>query len=147
MPLNIGLSDKNSVETISSMGSGLGDSMTSLLGNNSKESIEIFCMRWENWNELFSPEIIDFIKIDIEGGEFDLIPTLKSYLSDHKPVVYLSLHTPFLNEADRKEKMQVIVDTMRIYRHCYNENLEEIQVDDLTSDENLQSFNAFIFKD
>ena len=76
MPLNIGLSDKNSVETISSMGTGLGDSMTSLLGNNSKESIEIFCMRWENWNELFSPEIIDFIKIDIEGGELDLISTL-----------------------------------------------------------------------
>lgn len=147
LPNNIALSNKDGIETISSLGTELGDSMTSLLGNKNGESISILCMKWENWNKLVNPDEIDFMKIDIEGGEFDFIPALESYLSKHKPVVYLSLHAPFIDKALRKEKLQVIVDAMKIYNYCYNENFEEIDINSLTSEENQNKFGSFIFKD
>lgn len=146
LPNNIALSNKNGIETIASLGSELGDSMTSMLGNKKSDSIDILCMKWDNWCTLVNPEKINFMKIDIEGAEFDFIPTLNNYFSEHMPVVYLSLHAPFLDKNIRKEKLQQIVDTMKIYKHCLNENFEEIKIDSLTSEENQENFNAFIFK-
>jgi len=68
LPNNIALSNKYGIETISSLGSELGDSMTSMLGEKSSESIDILCMTWQQWKQLVSPEKIDLLKIDIEGG-------------------------------------------------------------------------------
>jgi len=41
---------------------------------------------------------VNFIKIDIEGGEYDLVPSLLEYLNkvQHFPALYISLHAPFL---------------------------------------------------
>ncbi len=37
-----------------------------------------------------------FLKIDIEGGEFDLVPTLRDLLVKENVVLFLSIHTTFL---------------------------------------------------
>lgn len=145
LPNNIALSDKEGIETISSLGTELGDSMTSLLGDDSSESINILCMRWDNWRTFVKPGRIDFLKIDIEGAEFDFMPSIKDYLEQEMPIVYLSLHAPFFDEKLREEKLQIIIDTMSIYDHCYNENLEEIDISSLTSGENQVNFCSFVF--
>jgi len=43
-------------------------------------------------------QTINFIKIDIEGGEYDLIPSMLEYFEkeDCYPILYISLHAPFL---------------------------------------------------
>ncbi|MBT8118484.1 MAG: FkbM family methyltransferase [Gammaproteobacteria bacterium] len=56
LPNNIALSDKDGIETISSLGTELGDSMTSLLGDDNSESLKILCMKWDNWRTLVKPE-------------------------------------------------------------------------------------------
>ncbi len=147
LPNNIALSDKNSIETISSLGTELGDSMTSMLGDKNNESIDIFCMTWQSWSDLVKPNKIDLLKIDIEGAEFDFLPSIKDYLASNKPVIYLSLHAPFLDASVRKEKLKIIVTTLHIYSHCYNENFEEINIETLLSEDNQNNFGAFIFKD
>lgn len=43
-----------------------------------------------------------FIKIDIEGGEYDLVPGLRPLLRSHDMDVYLSLHPSFLKSYLRK---------------------------------------------
>ena len=146
LPNNIALSNEDGIVTISSLGSELGDSMTSLLGDINKESISILCMKWENWITTVKPDKIDFMKIDIEGAEFEFIPSLENYLSKYKPVIYLSLHAPFLDEKFREEKLHIIVDTLKMYNHCYNESFEEVDINELTSKENQNNFNEYIFK-
>lgn len=41
---------------------------------------------------------INFIKMDIEGGEYLLIPTVHNFLQFQKPTLYLSIHLEFLKE-------------------------------------------------
>jgi hypothetical protein len=40
--------------------------------------------------------------MDIEAGEYLLIPSLRDYLQSARPTLYLSLHPPFL-----KDELQV----------------------------------------
>jgi len=44
------------------------------------------------------PSHISLIKMDIEGGELILVPYLKNFLKEHKPVFYISIHHGFLKE-------------------------------------------------
>lgn len=95
---DFGISDKNSQETFY-VGSG-STSMSSLKPIwNKKESYTIdvhdFATTLTKANIDF--KTINFIKIDIEGGEFALIPSLIDYLKkvNHYPTLYISLHTPF----------------------------------------------------
>ena len=72
-------------------------------------------------------EKFDFIKIDIEGGEEFVLPSIQDYLKKHKPIVWLSVHRHY--GATAKTIASVAKD-------CYNsiydvngknvyENLEE----------------------
>lgn len=78
-------------------------------------------------------------------AEFDFMPSLKDYLSNDMPIIYLSLHTPFFDKKLRQEKLQIIVDTMTMYNHCYSEHLEEIEINPLTSKDNQNNFHSFVF--
>jgi FkbM family methyltransferase len=70
---------------------------------------------------------VSLIKIDIEGGEYDLVPHIAPLLMRHHPTLYLSLH-PFNIASDlpqAKKAEQIAVQTMRLleslscYRHVY----------------------------
>lgn len=147
MPMNIGLSRSDEVATISSLGTGLGDSMTSLLGGKNNDSIDIYCMQWSTLFNMYNPDRIDVVKIDIEGGEFELLPTLRDYLEKHKPTLYLSLHAPFLDQKTRKGEMQTIIDCLGHYSHCLDENFRETEITHLLTDEVLNNFTSFIFSE
>jgi hypothetical protein len=57
----------------------------------------------------------DFMKIDIEGGEFELLPALRSHLERWKPIVYLSLHAPFLPAEEREERLGRLARALDFY--------------------------------
>lgn len=74
-----------------------GDSMSSVLFADEStnwvcETITIDCVAKENniSNSKF------FIKMDIEGGEYDLLPNIKNTLAKFNIVLYLSIHPEFL---------------------------------------------------
>lgn len=55
-------------------------------------------------------ETADLVKLDIEGGEFALLPALAPLLAASRPVLHLSLHARFLPEsrlgAAERERLQ-----------------------------------------
>ena len=149
---NLALSNKTSIQRIASFGDSLGDSMTSLLndridGNKAENAADVLAFNWRDFNKLLLLERMDFLKVDIEGGEFDLLPSIKDYLSSQKPIVYLSVHAPFLDENIRKERMRQLIDVMGIYKKCFSENMEQVSIQELISDDTLNAFRAFIFID
>jgi FkbM family methyltransferase len=83
-----------------------GDSMSSCIGTQSNSyiveglSVSDFFM-----NTRVELSKIGFVKIDIEGAEFDLIDPLIDFFAAHglKPSLYISTHTPILYAHLKKE--------------------------------------------
>ncbi len=148
MPFNIALASPDGIVKMASFTKELGDRMTSLLDAGQKEgAIDVLALTWETWSGISRIGKIDFFKIDIEGGEFTLIPTIKDYLLRHKPIVYLSTHTPFFSVDTRREQMARIVEVMNIYKRCLNENLQPVSLSELTGEKALSQLQAYVFMD
>lgn len=80
--------------------------------------VEIETITIENLIEQqnINPEHISLIKMDIEGGEKIVIPSLVNFLNKYKPAFYISLHWCFL----RKSEVEKIIDILfNIYNDCY----------------------------
>lgn len=81
-----------------------GDSGSSILSRIKDEgsSVEVGSTTLMEYVQQKALDRIDLIKMDIEGGEFDVIPAIGDVLSKYKPVVYLALHFPYLIESASK---------------------------------------------
>ena len=120
----------------------------SLLKSNQEKGVSYaMTLKWETWAGMSKVGKIDLLKIDIEGGEFMLLPSMRDYLALHKPTVYLSTHSPFVETGQRREKMQGIVEIMGIYDNCYNERMEPISIAELVREESLAQFKSYVFTD
>jgi len=147
LPLNIALADRDSAMPMSSMGV-LGDSMATLLTSEARPATaEVLALSWKTWLNLGIAEEPDFMKIDIEGSEFSLLPTLNDYLQAHKPTLFLSTHTPFLEAHQRVEEMTKVLNVMALYKKCLNDKLEPVDPHSLLSDEALAQFHSFVLED
>ena len=73
--------------------------------------------------------------------------SLKAYLQEHKPVLYLSTHAPLLDPETRLSSMQGIIDVLSIYDKCLDENLELIDINTLVTQDALENFRSFVFTD
>jgi len=62
----------------------------------------------------------DFVKIDIEGGEYKLLPFIGNFLREKSPNIYLSLH-PFLidNFFDKVVENNKLLFSLRGYKYVY----------------------------
>lgn len=148
LPINVALADRSALMRMASFDKQLGDSMTSLLKTCSTEgATDVLALTWKEWLDLSEGEPPDFLKIDIEGGEFALLPTLKEYLSVHRPVVYLSTHAPFLKANERREQMRKVIEVMEVYDSCLKENLEPVAVTELVGEDALEHFRSYVFLD
>jgi FkbM family methyltransferase len=146
-PFSIALSDSDGVRDMSSFGTDLGDSMTSVLNPKEGDSVQVLCMRWATWLSAAAPGDLHFMKMDIEGGEFSLLPTMADYLARHKPAVYLSTHAPFLDPGERRQRMQQISEVMRVYANCIDHDLRPVPHSTLTDEDTLTNFRSFVFFD
>jgi FkbM family methyltransferase len=141
--INEAVSEKKGILRMSSFGNSLGDSQTSsLVGTKGK----YFYVKTKSIND-FSQEVekIDFLKMDIEGGEFDLIPQMEKFFIKHRPILYISFHSPYLELEQRKDalmKIKVLLSTY--YQTFKNERMEIFETSIITSDNSCQSFFSLI---
>ncbi len=145
--ISAALGDKLAVTRMTSFGDSLGDSMTSLINRNPQgKTVEVLKFPWQTFLEASGLERPDLLKIDIEGGEFILLPAIRDYLAMHKPTLYLSTHAGYLDPEERRAAMESIIDILQVYRVCLDEHLEEIDPSDLLSDKAINDFKSFVFK-
>ena len=115
-PFNIALASTNGVRRLASPDGRLGHSTSTLLEAHGRgEGADVLCMRWEDWLRTVSPPRVDFIKLDIEGGEFELVPTMEEYLRREKPALLLSLHAPSLPEPARRAELRALLASLGHY--------------------------------
>lgn len=62
----------------------------------------------------------DLVKIDIEGGEFEVVPRLRRLIRTARPRLYLSLHGFFLRaDLDRRARQRWLVEAIAGYPFVY----------------------------
>ena len=110
------LARENGFREMGAMVGSLGKSATSLLGSAAAQKIKVPCVSWTSLNAMFSLPRFEFIKIDVEGGEVELLPEMMAYLKQHKPALLLSAHWAFLDEQGTGELCRCLAELSAIYR-------------------------------
>ena len=106
-----------------------GDSVSSLLFGNRRTHWMVHALTFEDLLRRYQISDCSFIKMDIEGGEYALLPSMREYLRTHRPTLHLSLHPCHLGK--RKigwigKLIARVAATLRIrpvlslYRHLYD---------------------------
>jgi hypothetical protein len=127
------------------LGGQLGNSRTSFLAaGENKGQIEATCIRWSSWMDLAGVEHVTFIKIDIEGGEFEVLPTMKDYLGSERPIVHLSLHAPLLPPVEREARVVEVAEIMKVYGRCYDEDRRPVDTHAVI-ERSRDTFASFLF--
>jgi FkbM family methyltransferase len=82
-------------ETRMGSASSPGDSMSSLLFAGATDSWPVALHPIEDYESVLPAGAPTFLKIDVEGGEYDLLPALAGFVRRWRPTIYLSLHPYF----------------------------------------------------
>ncbi|MCF8367728.1 MAG: FkbM family methyltransferase [Bacteroidales bacterium] len=144
---NIAIGNENGSIKMGSHGGQLGDSMTSMVNiGNVSNTIEVPARKWSTWLKENNYPVIDFLKIDIEGGEVELIPSMADYLKEVKPILHLSFHGPFLKKDDRDILLSSIFEVLEIYPKWYNEKGEEIKYEQRILERACTHFLSLYFR-
>lgn len=76
------------------------------------ESITLYDFLLNNKIEKF-----DYLKVDIEGAEANVIPDISNLLTSYKPVLLLSIHSPYFNNFN--SDMQKIINVLKLAKQTY----------------------------
>jgi FkbM family methyltransferase len=125
--------------------SGGGDSISSIQFSNSKTSWVVDGITFEKFVKENDIQDCNFIKMDIEGGEVFVLPSMKDYLKTNKPVLYLSMHPIFFKNP--REDTKKIIDILKIYKNIYTEKGQKIELEDLLSKRRFKKRYAILAMD
>jgi FkbM family methyltransferase len=91
---------------------------------------------------------ITFINMDIEGGEYIVLPAMKNWLKERKPTLLLSLHPGFLLSAEQKKKAKVLryIKRFKEQRKLYNSIKFYNFIYDVESGKKISSLGIFRLK-
>jgi FkbM family methyltransferase len=106
-PTNIAITENNDTYKLYAR-SGYGNSSSSIL-NRTRDAVDhtnIKGIRFEQFIEQSGLSKIDFIKIDIEGGEFKIMDSIIKVVKEfNHPTILLSIHYYHLNESIYQKKI------------------------------------------
>ena len=141
VPLQMAVAAREGVQKMGAH-SQLGDSMTSTLWSKDAFAVSTVPLTF------VLDKILDecnFIKMDIEGGEAEVLPAAVDYFKvmQKKPTLYLSLHTPWFE--NKNEFFDKIIPFLSLYKHVFNTKGEEITLKQIT--ENPERFSSVVATD
>jgi len=115
-PFQIALGDADGLRRMGAMASHLGQSGTSFhASERGKQSTNVLALSWESAERLLQLPRFEFIKIDVEGGESELLPVMLPYLREHRPTLLLSTHLRFIPESGHDALHSAIETLFEIY--------------------------------
>ncbi|TNF22549.1 MAG: FkbM family methyltransferase [Rhodobacteraceae bacterium] len=132
---------------MATFGDNPGDSQTSLLQTEAEHFVEVLAITWADFLAKARPENVTLIKMDVEGAEFDLVPTMCAYLEAERPALLLSTHGPYLDADKRKAAMAGLSEALAFYPNVFDENLASIDRAELLSDAAAEGFGTYLFTD
>ena len=130
--VNVCIAPKTGRFSLKSRGRG-GDSMSSLLFTNAGTQWSIEGLSFDEFVKVYNLENCSLIKIDIEGSEYQILNTMRSYIRIYRPTICLSLHPGLLGRVGdrsvvgrlvtifiRLQQTLKLFRTMNLYRNWFD---------------------------
>lgn len=114
-----------------------GDATSSLLFSDSKTKWIVDGITFDEFIKVNKINDCNFVKMDIEGGEEVILPTMKNYLMRKKPTLYLSIHPRFFKNPEITTRK--IFNDLLIYKNLYIHEGKKIGLEDMLSRSRLKS--------
>lgn len=112
----IALGGVDGLRRMGAMASHLGQSGTSFHApERGEQSTNVLGLSWPSAIRLLQLPSFDFIKIDVEGGESELLPAMLPYLREYRPTLLLSTHFAFIPVSDHEALYSAIEALLEIY--------------------------------
>lgn len=92
-------------------------SRASVLAGGAAVAWTVQAVTFEDFLRTFSVADANFIKMDIEGAEAEVLPQMAGYLRRERPTILVSLHA--FDFADPPAALAGIVGALEHYRHLY----------------------------
>ena len=139
----VALSDQFGVARMASVRGEPGDSTSSLLHDGAHGS-DALTIAWDQFEAVNDLSGVSLIKMDIEGAEYLVLPTLRVWLEKHRPPLLLSLHAPLLPEGDRLTKTKALLKMLDFYNVVADEYGQPIEVEDLMTPSALTQYKTVL---
>jgi len=121
------ISDKTGESVLGSVTSDIGgDSNSSLLFKKGKISWNVLTTTLDEYAIENGIHDFNFIKMDIEGGEGVVLPSMNNFLQTYKPTLFLAIHPVFYG-PDYFKITQELIKTLSCYKHLFISHGEEIE--------------------
>ncbi|HXH04000.1 MAG TPA: FkbM family methyltransferase [Candidatus Competibacteraceae bacterium] len=130
-PLHAALAPEDGVLRIGSP-RGLGKSVSSALHGAGAHAVVVPALSPQRFLREWDIRRVDLVKIDIEGGEFALLPALVGFLGEYRPTLYLSLHAPYLAAGARRESLERVAEVLGVFPRLYDQALRPIAPTELS---------------
>ncbi|MEW2916689.1 FkbM family methyltransferase [Ruegeria sp. ANG10] len=141
----VALSNQFGVARMASVRGEPGDSTSSLLhdGTHGSDALTIAWDQFEAANDLSG---VSLVKMDIEGAEYFVLPTLTAWLKKQRPALLLSLHGPLLSADDRLERTKNLLDLLGFYSEVTDDNSQPTTAEQLLNPTALAQYKTLLLR-
>ncbi len=140
----VALSDGFGVARMASAHGEAGDSTSSLLHDGS-HGTDALTIGWTAFANAIDLSQVSLVKMDIEGAEYSVLPSLVPWLQETYPALLLSTHAPYLAAETRAAAMADLSDALAFYPNCHDPVTGETGKSALTGDRGLTQFPTVLF--
>ena len=122
-----------------------GDSTSSIIFEKSATAWKVKGITFHQFILDNSIRDCNFVKMDIEGGEFLVLPTMQEFLEKEKPTIHLSLHPPLIkNPYDSLKRIYKIITK---YNFVYDNKLKILEKEFILREDNYDKFYDIVVTD
>lgn len=122
------LSDTNGIIDLYCRAS-FGNSLSGILFKQLRRSVKVNSLIFDTFINKYNIKDCNFIKIDIEGGEIIVLPTMLDFIKSYKPTLHLSLHPGFFPNLE--EDSNKIISILQEYKHIFDNNGNSMSLKEL----------------
>jgi FkbM family methyltransferase len=127
-PFNLALGAVDGIRRLAPLAKELGQSGSSLYAPEHKaESARVLALSWTSAVRLLDLPGFDVVKMDIEGGEAELLPDMLPWLRQHRPHLLLGTHWRFIPDEKREFFAETLRELAVIYPRSRGIDMESVR--------------------
>lgn len=115
-------------------------SAASIRHKSGPASWEVDAITFDDFIRRFRIHDVNFIKMDIEGAESMVLPTMKEYLRTERPTVLVSVHA--FNYEDPSGETAALIDSLSHYHYLYRRDGLPLDTAAVLSGDGLETHTA-----